>query len=68
VSPLRRSYMLSLTPSGRRAHRAAVEAFIPILERVVRALGPAEPSVRQALGALRSALDSSSGTEEPNEP
>ena len=58
-----RSYMLSLTPSGRRAHRAAVEAFIPVLERVVRALGPAEPSVRHALGSLRSALDSTSGGE-----
>jgi DNA-binding MarR family transcriptional regulator len=54
-----RSYLLSLTPSGRRAHRAAVDAFIPVLERVVRALGPSEPSVRQGLASLRAALDAS---------
>jgi len=52
----RRSYLLSLTPSGRRAHRAAVDAFIPVLERVVGALGPSEPSVRQSLAVLRAAL------------
>jgi hypothetical protein len=33
-----------------------VDAFIPVLERVVGALGPSEPSVRQSLAVLRAAL------------
>ena len=60
-----RSYLLSLTPSGRRAHRAAVDAFIPVLARVVRALGPSEASVRQGLASLRAALDASHSDDDP---
>lgn len=53
-----RSYRIRLTPEGRRVHRAAGAAFLPVLERVVVALGRDEPAVRSALGALRGALDS----------
>jgi DNA-binding MarR family transcriptional regulator len=54
-----RSYRIRLTPEGHEAHRAAGAAFLPVLDRVVAALGPDEPAVRTALGALHAALDSS---------
>lgn len=53
-----RSWVLTLTPEGHRAHQAAGELFVPVLERVVTALGQHEPGVREALGALRRALHS----------
>jgi DNA-binding MarR family transcriptional regulator len=53
-----RSYLLRLTPSGREAHRAAVEAFVPVLESVVAALGRHEASVRTALGRLHDVVRS----------
>ena len=52
-----RSYVLGLTAGGRRAHRAAVDAFTPTLRHVVDQLGPHEPAVRGALAALRDILD-----------
>lgn len=54
-----RSYRIRLTPEGRRAHRAGGQAFMPVLEAVVAALGEDEGAVRSALGTLRIALDSS---------
>ncbi len=54
-----RSYRIRLTPEGRLAHRAAGQAFMPVLDAVVATLGPDEPAVRSALGTLRIALDSS---------
>ena len=52
-----RSFVLRLTPQGRAAHQAAGAEFLPVLNRVVAALGPREPSVRLALRALRESLD-----------
>jgi DNA-binding MarR family transcriptional regulator len=51
-----RSYVLSLTPAGRRAHQAAGARFLPVLDHVVSSLGPKEPGVRRALAALRGAV------------
>jgi DNA-binding MarR family transcriptional regulator len=52
-----RSYGLSLTAEGRRAHQAAGQRFLPALAQVVAALGPREIDVRQALASLRTALE-----------
>jgi DNA-binding MarR family transcriptional regulator len=51
-----RSFVLRLTPAGRRAHAAAAIQFAPVLARVVRTLGGREPSVRRSLGLLQEAL------------
>lgn len=51
-----RSYLLRLTESGRAAHQAAAEAFVPVLAEVVAELGRHEASVRLALARLRDAL------------
>jgi DNA-binding MarR family transcriptional regulator len=63
----RRSYRIKLTPAGRRAHRAAVEAFTPTRNRVADALGAREGDVREALLTLRTVLDDLRGaaTDEP---
>jgi DNA-binding MarR family transcriptional regulator len=53
-----RSYVLHLTPAGRRTHARAVKAFLPELQRVVDALGSEEPSVRRALATLHDAVRS----------
>ncbi len=52
-----RSYVLRLTAAGRRTHRSAVEAFVPVLHHVVEELGPREPAVRRALTAIRETID-----------
>lgn len=52
-----RSSLLRLTPAGRDAHQAAGQAFLPVLDQVVAALGRNEPTVRRAFGHLREALD-----------
>ena len=52
-----RSYVVALTPAGRQAHRAAGESFLPVLDRVVEALGRREQSVRRALAVLRECVD-----------
>ena len=52
-----RSYLLHLTPAGRRAHQAAGMAFLPVLQRVVDRLGRHEPGVRRSLASLREAID-----------
>ncbi len=53
----RRSYLIKLTPAGRRAHRAAVQLFVPVRDRVTDLLGPRADEVREALLALRTVLD-----------
>ena len=52
-----RSYRIKLTPSGRRAHRAAAKLFIPLRTRVEEGLGTRATEVREALLALRAVLD-----------
>jgi DNA-binding MarR family transcriptional regulator len=52
-----RSYVIRLTKAGHAAHRAAGARFLPVLDRVVAALGTREATVRRALAGLRDALD-----------
>lgn len=52
-----RSYRMTLTPKGLRAHRRAADLYVPVLRQVETALGPVEPGVRAALLALRRAVD-----------
>jgi DNA-binding MarR family transcriptional regulator len=51
-----RSYVLSLTEEGRRAHQAGGERFLPVLRAVLAELGRDEPEVRRALASLHRAL------------
>lgn len=51
-----RSYILELTEEGRKAHQAAGECFMPVLERVVVELGSEEPAVRRTLAVLHRSL------------
>ena len=51
-----RSFVLRLTPAGRRAHALAGARFVPVLERVVGTLGSREASVRRSLELLDKAL------------
>lgn len=53
----RRSYLIKLTPAGRRAHRRAGKLFAPLRTRVAAGLGAQEPRVRDALITLRTVLD-----------
>jgi DNA-binding MarR family transcriptional regulator len=53
----RRSYLIKLTPEGRRAHRAAVTLFSPLRTRVAAGLGGRGAQVRDALVTLRTVLD-----------
>jgi len=52
----RRSYQLSLTAAGARAHQDAGARFLPILESVQATLGRSSPAVQRALKALRQAV------------
>lgn len=54
-----RSFVLRLTPEGRRTHLAGVEAFIPVLAQVVAGLGDNEAMVRRSLRALLNVLEES---------
>ena len=53
----RRSYRIRLTPTGRRAYRAAVALFTPLRTRVAEELGEREGTVHEALVTLRTVLD-----------
>lgn len=53
----RRSYRIKLTPAGRRAHRAGSALFAPLRAGVEASLGARTEEVREALLALREALD-----------
>lgn len=52
-----RSYLIRLTPEGRRAHTAATHLFMPLREKVTAALGRSETGVREALLTLRAVVD-----------
>jgi DNA-binding MarR family transcriptional regulator len=56
-----RSYLLRLTPEGRRVHRRAGQAFGPVLHEVEAVLGGDGRTVGRALGTLRDALDDVAG-------
>jgi DNA-binding MarR family transcriptional regulator len=58
----RRSYLLRLTPAGRRTLRRSTATYDPMLESVQRQLGADEPSIRAALVTLRHAIDTEYGT------
>jgi DNA-binding MarR family transcriptional regulator len=51
-----RSYRMTLTPKGLRAHRRAARLYVPVLRQVESTLGQAEPQVRTALSTLRGAV------------
>lgn len=57
VASDRRSYLITLTPEGRRTHRAAAKLFTPLRDRVATGLGDQEAQVRDALVTLRTILD-----------
>jgi DNA-binding MarR family transcriptional regulator len=52
-----RSSLLALTAEGRAVHQTAGTAFLGVLDQVLAALGPDEPTVRRSLASLRRALD-----------
>ena len=52
-----RSYHLRLTATGRRAHRAAGQLFLPVLHRVVELIGSQAPDAHRRLRALHRAVD-----------
>ena len=52
-----RAYVLELTSSGRRAFERAKKSYLPLLSRVEEQLGAKEPSIREALVTLRSAVE-----------
>lgn len=58
-----RSYLIRLTPAGRKAHRAAGIRFLPALDAVVATLGSREPTVKRSLENLKHAVDAA--REEP---
>ncbi len=51
----RRSYRLTLTSQGRRAHERAGMRFLPVLDAVQSALGSSESTVERSLKALHRA-------------
>jgi DNA-binding MarR family transcriptional regulator len=53
-----RSYLIRLTPAGRRAHTQASAGVAPTLARVLAALGDQEAAVRAALRSLLAAVES----------
>ena len=52
-----RSYRLSLTPAGRRAHRAAGALFMPVLGEVVEFIGDAASEAHERLRDLHRGVD-----------
>jgi DNA-binding MarR family transcriptional regulator len=52
-----RSFVVRLTPAGRRAHNAAGAAFLPVLDDLVQVLGAREPATRKTLQLLRSSIE-----------
>jgi DNA-binding MarR family transcriptional regulator len=52
-----RSYLIRLTPAGRKAHRAAGIRFLPALDAVVASLGSREATVKRILENLKRAVD-----------
>lgn len=52
-----RSYRLSLTPAGRRAHRIAGALFLPVLGDVVDRIGDDAPATHRRLRELHRSID-----------
>jgi DNA-binding MarR family transcriptional regulator len=52
-----RSYRLSLTPAGRRAHRTAGALFLPVLGDVVDLIGEAAPETHERLRDLHRGVE-----------
>jgi DNA-binding MarR family transcriptional regulator len=52
-----RSYLLTLTPAGRKAHATAGRLFLPVLHETVVALAHHESAVRRELRRLRESVD-----------
>ncbi len=53
----RRSYLVRLTPAGRRAHQAGVALFRPVRGQVSDALAEHDGDVREALLRVRTVVD-----------
>lgn len=53
----RRSYLIRLTPAGKRAHQKASKLFVPVREHVASALADQDAAVRDALLRLREIVD-----------
>jgi DNA-binding MarR family transcriptional regulator len=51
-----RSFVLRLTPAGRRAHAAAAARFVPVRDRVSAELGAREATIRRDLARLQATL------------
>jgi DNA-binding MarR family transcriptional regulator len=52
-----RSYRLSLTPAGRRAHRAAGALFLPVLDTVVDRIGSSASDTHRRLRDLHGGVE-----------
>jgi len=64
----RRSYRVTLTAQGRKAHERAGGHFLPVLNQVESALGRSERTVERALEALHDALSRVRSNEAPHTP
>lgn len=56
-----RSYRVRLTEAGRKTHRAAGEAFLPVLDEVTQRLGDTGPETIAQLQALHEVVASVAG-------
>lgn len=52
-----RSYRITLTPSGIRAHRQAGSTFLAVLAQIDSQLGRTQPAVRESLELLSDAVE-----------
>ena len=52
-----RSYRLSLTPAGRRAHRRAGASFLPVLDTISVRIGDAAPDTHRRLRELHREIE-----------
>lgn len=64
----RRSYSIRLTDTGRVAHRAAAERFLPAVQAVEAALGSSGRPVLKALQQLRTAVGAVAAQRPTSEP
>ena len=53
-----------MPPAGGGAHAPAGAAFLPVLDRVVAALGREERSVRRSLAVLRASIDEAAAVDD----
>lgn len=57
-----RSYRLSLTPAGRRAHRAAGVLFLPVLADVAARIGATAPETHRRLRDLHRSIEATANS------